>query len=101
MQLTGSRISAQEAHRIGLVHSVHPDRESTMAAAQQIAEEIKLCGPMAVQAIKRIVMTARNLPVEYSTKFTEDIERQLQEMEDSVEGPRAFAEKRLPQWKGR
>jgi enoyl-CoA hydratase/carnithine racemase len=101
MQLTGSRISAQEAYRIGLIHSVHPDRESTMVAAQQIADEIKLCGPMAVQAIKRIVMTCRNLPVEYSTKFTEDIERQLQGMEDSIEGPRAFAEKRLPLWKGR
>lgn len=101
MQLTGSRISAQEAHRIGLIHSVHSDRESTMAAAVQIAEEIKLCGPLAVQAIKRIVMTARNLPVEYSTKFTEDIERQLQGTEDAIEGPRAFAEKRKPQWKGR
>ena len=101
MQLTGSRISAQEAYRIGLVHSVHPDRETTMAAARQIAEEIKMCAPLAVQAIKRIVMTARNLPVEYSSKFAEDIERQLQGTEDAVEGPRAFAEKRKPQWKGR
>ena len=101
MQLTGSLISAQEASRIGLVHGVYPDGEATMAAAWQIAEEVKLCGPLAVRAIKRIVMTARNLPVEYSTKFTEDILGIIREAEDSLEGPRAFAEKRKPQWKGR
>ncbi len=101
MQLTGSLISAREASRIGLVHGVHPHRETTMAAAWQIAEEVKLCGPLAVRAIKRIVMTARNLPVEYSTKFTEDILASIRETEDSLEGPRAFAEKRKPQWKGR
>ncbi len=101
IQLTGSRIPASEAHRIGLIHSVHPDRASTLAAAAKIAEELKMCAPLAVQATKKIVKIGRNLPVEYSYKLAEDIGKAVQNTEDAIEGPKAFAEKRAPQWKMR
>ena len=101
IQLTGSRINAEEALRYGLIHKVLPDREALMAEADRIADDILLCAPLAVQAIKRIVMQGRNLPVEYSHKLAEPITDVVASSEDRPEGPRAFAEKRRPVWKGR
>ena len=101
IQLTGGRINTDQALRCGLVHSLHPNREELMAEADRIAGEIKLCSPLAVQAIKRVVMQGRNLPVDYSYRLAEPIFAQLQQTEDAKEGPRAFAEKRRPIWKMR
>lgn len=101
IQLTGSPIGAQRAHQIGLVQKLAPDRESMLAEAEKIADDIVLCAPLAVQAIKAIVKTGRNLPVEYSYKFAEPIQQAVYASEDRLEGPRAFAEKRAPNWKMR
>lgn len=101
IQLTGSPITAQRAHQIGLVQKLSPDREGMLAEAEKIADDIVLCAPLAVQAIKAIVKTGRNLPVEYSYKFAEPIQQAVYASEDRLEGPRAFAEKRAPNWKMR
>jgi enoyl-CoA hydratase/carnithine racemase len=101
MQLTGSPITAERAHQIGLVQKLVPDREAMLREAEAIADDIVLCAPLAVQAIKKIVKTGRNLPVEYSYKFAEPIEAAVYASEDRLEGPRAFAEKRAPNWKMR
>ena len=101
IQLTGTPITAQRAHQIGLIQKLAPDRESMMREAEAIADDIVLCAPLAVQAIKKIVKTGRNLPVEYSYKFAEPIEQAVYASEDRQEGPRAFAEKRAPNWKMR
>ncbi|MFK4529299.1 enoyl-CoA hydratase/carnithine racemase [Bradyrhizobium japonicum] len=99
IQLTGNRIGSQEALRCGLVHSVHPDRTSLMKEAEAIADSITLCSPLAIQAIKQVVTKARGLPVEEAYKMGEPMLRRLMEMEDGIEGPKAFAEKRRPVWK--
>jgi enoyl-CoA hydratase/carnithine racemase len=101
MLLTGSRISSADAHRIGLIHSVHPDRDSLMERAQGIAEEVKLCAPLAVQAIKQVNYVGKNLPQEYSYKFAEELIAKIGNTEDALEGPAAFAERRAPNWKGK
>ena len=101
MQLTGSFISAERAHQIGLVQRLAPDRKALMDEANAIADDILLGAPLAVQAIKRVVRIARNLPPEYSEHFAAPIEEVVYASEDRLEGPRAFAEKRAPEWKGR
>ena len=99
MQLTGSRINSERAYNIGLIQEVVEDREELFFCVDRIAEEIKLSAPLAVQAIKQIVSLERNLPVEYSQKFTIPISQRISGTEDSIEGPKAFSEKRKPKWK--
>ena len=100
IQLTGSPISAARAYQIGLIQALAPDRESLMEQAQAIADEIILGAPLAVQAIKRITKIGRNVPPEYSDYFAKPIQDMVNASEDRPEGPRAFVEKRDPQWKG-
>lgn len=101
MQLTGHRISSERAYQIGLIQEVVEDRDALFVAAEKYAEEVKLCAPIAIQAIKQIVYQGRNLPVEYSQKLAGPLNARVQATEDAIEGPRAFSEKRAPVWKMR
>lgn len=101
IQLTGSHVDADTAARWGILQDVVPDREALMKRVDQIADEIMECAPLAVQAIKRVVMQGRNLPVEYSIKLAQPVNEIIGKTEDRLEGPRAFAEKRKPAWKMR
>ena len=101
IQLTGSHITAEKAECWGIIQEVVSDRNALMERVEEIADEIMQCAPLAVQAIKQIVMQGRNLPVEYSMKLAQPISQRLSKTEDRLEGPRAFAEKRKPVWKMR
>jgi enoyl-CoA hydratase/carnithine racemase len=98
MQLTGSAISAERAYQIGLVQELADDREGLSVAVDQLCAEVMACAPLAVQAIKQVVRTGRNLPLEYSWKFSYPFQERISQTEDFLEGPRAFAEKREPNW---
>jgi len=99
--LTGESISAQRACEIGLIHKVVRDEQELAAEAQRIAEAVLQCAPLAVQSIKQIVKAGRNIPVEYSFRYGNEVQKIIDATEDRQEGPRAFAEKRAPRWKGR
>ncbi|HLY84761.1 MAG TPA: enoyl-CoA hydratase-related protein [Acidimicrobiales bacterium] len=101
MQLTGRPMAATRAYQIGLVQELAEDREELFRVADAIADEILECAPLAVQTIKHLVMTGRNLPIEYAWLLAEPYQEKVARSEDALEGPRAFAEKRPPVWRMR
>lgn len=100
MLLTGQRIDAQEAYRVGLLNRVVPMAD-LMPAAEALAEKICENGPLAVRAIKENVYRGYNLYLKQALRFEGAFSALLTQTEDAIEGPRAFSEKRKPQFKGR
>jgi E-phenylitaconyl-CoA hydratase len=100
MLLTGDRIDAHEAYRIGLVSKVVPSAQ-LMPAALEIAGKIAANAPLSVRAVKRLVRQGMDMPLSHAI----DVERYafglLYNSEDRIEGRRAFSEKRKPDYKGR
>ncbi len=97
---TAQPVTAQRAYDMGFLNKVVPAEdlmEETMTVAQQIAEN----APLAVQTFKELAYRGQNMSTQDISALTYDMYDQLLTTEDSKEGPRAFAEKRKPQWKGR
>jgi enoyl-CoA hydratase/carnithine racemase len=100
MMLTGAQISAQEAFRIGLVSRVvSPDR--LMKTAEEIALTICDNAPVAVRVTKELAYRALNIPPDEGLRLYAAYNAMMGTMEDSREGPRAFAEKRKPRFQGK
>ncbi len=100
MLLTGKTMPAAEALRIGLVGRVVPDGQA-LAEARKVADQIAQNGPLAVQAIKRSVQETEGLPEAEALKRELEIGWPILATDDAKEGPRAFAEKRKPDFKAR
>jgi enoyl-CoA hydratase len=98
--LTGKTITAQRALEIGLIGHVVPDG-TALERALEIAAEANAAGPVSVKAIKRSLQETEGVPEAEALKIELEIGMAVFASEDAKEGPRAFAEKRQPNFKGR
>jgi enoyl-CoA hydratase len=95
MLMTGDPITAQEAHRLGMVNELHPQDE-LLDAARRIAEKIASNSPTAVQAVKRAVQLGQGQPIEQAIATMMDMHWRSAVHPDRVEGIGAFNEGREP-----
>jgi enoyl-CoA hydratase len=100
MILTGARIPAAEALRIGLVERVVPAGDA-LEAAIELARTIADKAPIALRYAKEAVVKGLGMSLEDGLRLEGDLSTLLRTTEDRVEGARAFLEKRKPRWTGR
>ena len=98
--LTGRHITAPEAKEIGLIGHVVPDGQA-LDKALEIAAMIAANGPLAVQAILRTIRETEAMPENDAFKIDAALGMAVFQSDDAKEGPRAFAEKRTPDFHGR
>ena len=98
--LTGEHITAQEAYRIGLVNKVVP-LDQLMAEARKMAETICQKGPLGVRAVKEAMIRGYDMSLEQGLQIENDLVKKIRQTEDFMEGAKAFAEKRPPDYKAK
>ncbi len=98
--LTGRHLSAAEAREIGLIGHVVPDGEA-LPKALELAAMIAANGPVAVQAILRTIRETEGMHENDAFKIEARIGMDVFRSDDAKEGPRAFIEKRKPNFRGR
>ena len=101
MILTGRRVSAAEGKELGFVNEVVPQRQA-LAAAKRWAGLILECSPMAIRASKQSVYRSLDEPsLQAAMTTTYPAVKANLESQDYIEGPRAFAERRKPNWQNK
>lgn len=98
--LTGRHLSAAEAKESGLIGHVVPDGQA-LAKALELAELIAANGPLAVRAMLRTMRETEGLPENEAFQVDTRLGMEVFTSRDAKEGPRAFADKRRPEFEGR
>lgn len=96
--LTAERFSAEEAHRLGLVHRI-TERSTLLSTGNAIAEKLLQNSPAALSAAKQFIrsVSKEKITAELAQKTAEHLAN-IRTSEEAQEGLRAFLEKRIPQW---
>jgi enoyl-CoA hydratase len=97
--LTGARVDAAEALRIGLVERVVAPAQ-VLPAARELARTLAAKAPVALRYAKEAVVKGLGLPLADGLRLENDLATLLRTTEDRREGARAFLDKRAPRWKG-
>jgi len=98
--LTAGQMDAQEALSLGLINRVVPGPE-VLQAAEEMANTLLEMGPLAIRFAKEASMRGLDMPLADGLELESEFMRKTLLSEDAVEGPRAFAEKRKPNFKAR
>ncbi len=101
MILTGRHVSADEGKELGFVNDVVP-HEQLMDTAMDWAKQICACAPLSIRASKDVVyksLDSASLQDAMEAKY--DTVIAMRSSQDFIEGPKAFAEKRAPNWQGK
>jgi crotonobetainyl-CoA hydratase len=98
--LMGEHVTAQRAYEMGFVNKVVP-KAGLMTEAQKWADILIENAPLSVRALKEVLYRGITLPSEEAYAIATHILHRVEVSEDIKEGPRAFAEKRKPIWRGR
>jgi enoyl-CoA hydratase len=100
MILTGARVPAAEALRLGIVERMVPAGEA-LKAAVELARTIAEKAPIALRYAKESVVKGIGMSLEDGLRLEGDLSTLLRTTEDRVEGAKAFLEKRKPKWTGK
>jgi crotonobetainyl-CoA hydratase len=104
MILTGRQLDAAEAHALGLASRVE-EPEALLDAALELAREIAASAPLAIAAARDIFRATDGMEVEQGYRLLRSgalpSYRAMLDSEDAIEGPKAFSEKRTPNWQGK
>ncbi len=99
LMLTGTRMDAEEAYRLGLVAALTAPKD-LLPRALGIAARIAANAPLAVRETLSIARAALAVHDERWWALSDEAARRMHASSDALEGARAFAEKRQPHWTG-
>jgi enoyl-CoA hydratase/carnithine racemase len=100
MLLTGERIDARRAYEVGLVSRL-VEPAALMKTAEEVAEKIARNGPLAIRITKELAWRGLHEHPDSMLRFYAAVTALIHETDDAKEGPKAFSEKRTPQFKNR
>ncbi|HEV2781244.1 MAG TPA: crotonase/enoyl-CoA hydratase family protein [Actinophytocola sp.] len=100
LAFTGKDVDATHAARIGLVNTVYPDQDSTLAAARDLAAEIASNSPLAVQGVKDVLNSDRESTVAAGLRYVAARNATVLPSKDLTEAVQAFLERRAPTFTG-
>lgn len=98
--LTGKPIGARRLYELGYVNAVVPKNE-LLGAATEMALSIARNAPLTVRAARELVYMSTEMGRSAALRAARHLFESVYLSEDAQEGPRAFAQKRLPEWRGR
>jgi enoyl-CoA hydratase len=100
LMMSGERIDAHEAQRLGIMERVYPAAK-LLDAAKQLAQKLASSPPLSIDAIKQAVNRGLNMALDDANAFEASLFAELTVTEDCKEGTTAFLEKRKAAWKGK
>ena len=100
MLMVGDPFTAQQALEMGLLNYVVP-RDQLMAKARALADSLAENGPLAVRKIKEGILRGSGLPLDQAYQVENEVSAVVMQSQDAREGPKAFAEKRTPNFTGK
>ncbi len=98
--LTGRHMSAQRGYELGIVNQVAPLADLD-AVVDEWVSDILRCAPLSVRSTKQSALAGLEMTLQEAEKARFEWELARRKSDDNIEGPRAFAEKRTPNWTGR